>query len=303
MGGVQRDGVPTPGPLRLGSRSFAATELVVMAIVNRTPDSFFDRGSTWAARAAMEAADRAVAEGAQIIDVGGVKAGPGDDVDAAEELRRTASFVAALRARHPAVVISVDTWRGDVAEVLAGEGADLLNDTWGGPDPRLAEVAAASGLGLVCAHAGGQRPRTRPHRVTYDPEAGGVVADVVRTTGRLAERAVALGVRPDGILVDPAHDFGKSSRHSLEVTRRLGELVATGWPVLLAASRKDFVGEVLDLPPDERLEGTLAVTAVSAWVGARVFRAHDVRATRRVLDTVSAVRGDTDLRVARRGLA
>lgn len=288
-----------PGPLRLGPRTLEPTELVVMAIINRTPDSFHDRGTTFAEGAALDAADRAVAEGAAIVDVGGVKAGPGQEVDAAEELRRTASFVAALRARHPTTVLSVDTWRADVAEALAGEGADLLNDTWGGVDPRLAEVAAAHGLGLVCAHAGGQRPRTRPHRVSYDD----VVADVVRTTTGLAERAVSLGVRPDGVLVDPAHDFGKNSRHSLQVTRRLGELVATGWPVLLAASRKDFLGEVLDLPPGERLEGSLAVAALSAWAGARVFRAHDVRATRRVLDTVSAVRGDTDLRVARRGLA
>lgn len=289
----------TPADLRLGPRTFGPTELVVMAIVNRTPDSFFDRGATYAEQAALDAAAQAVDEGAAIIDVGGVKAGPGDDVDVAEELRRTAGFVAALRERHPTTVISVDTWRADVADALAGEGVDLVNDTWGGVDPRLAEVAAAHGLGLVCAHAGDHAPRTRPHRVTYDD----VVADVLATTTRLAERAVALGVRPDGVLVDPAHDFGKNSRHSLEVTRRLDELVETGWPVLLAASRKDFIGEVLDLPPDERLEGTLAVIALSAWAGARVFRAHDVLATRRVLDTVSAVRGDTDLRAARRGLA
>ena len=145
-------------------------------------------------------------------------------------------------------------------------------------------MAAATGAGLVCAHAGGQQPRTRPHRVAYDD----VVADVVATVTGLAERAVALGVRRDGVLIDPAHDFGKNTRHSLEVTRRLGELVATGWPVLVSLSRKDFVGETLDLPPDDRLEGTLAATAVSAWLGARVFRAHDVTATRRVLDTVAA---------------
>jgi len=270
-----------------------------MAVVNRTPDSFFDRGATWAEGAALDAVDAAVADGAAIVDVGGVKAGPGARVDAAEEVRRTASFLARVRSRHPTVVLSVDTWRSEVAEVLVGEGADLLNDTWGGPDPRLAEVAAAHGLGLVCAHAGGQAPRTRPHRVAYDD----VVADVVATTTALADRAVSLGVRPDGVLVDPAHDFGKNSRHSLEVTRRLGELVATGWPVLLAVSRKDFLGEVLDAPPEDRLEATLAVTALAAWAGARVFRAHDVRATRRVLDTVAAVRGDRDLAVARRGLA
>jgi len=286
-------------PLRLGRRIFADDELVVMAIVNRTPDSFYDRGATYALGAALAAVDRAVAEGAAIVDIGGVKAGPGDPVDPAEELRRTAEVVAAVRHAHPDVVISIDTWRAEVARVLAAEGADLLNDTWGGVDPELAEVAAATGAGLVCAHAGGLAPRTRPHRVAYDD----VVADVLATVSGLAERAVARGVRRDGVLIDPAHDFGKNTRHSLEVTRRLGELVGTGWPVLVSLSRKDFVGETLDLPPDDRLEGTLAATAISAWLGARVFRAHDVLATRRVLDTVAAVRGSRPPAVARRGLA
>jgi dihydropteroate synthase len=286
-------------PLRLGRRSFGDDELVVMAIVNRTPDSFYDRGATYALGAALDAVDRAVAEGAGIVDIGGVKAGPGAEVDPAEELRRTAELVAAVRAGHPELVISVDTWRSQVARTLAAEGADLLNDTWGGTDPELAAVAAEHGAGLVCAHAGGLPPRTRPHRVAYDD----VVADVVTTVTGLAERAVAAGVRADGILIDPAHDFGKNTRHSLEVTRRLGELVATGWPVLVSLSRKDFVGETLDLPPGERLEGTLAATAVSAWLGARVFRAHDVAATRRALDTVASIRGTRPPAVSRRGLA
>ncbi len=286
-------------PLRLGRRTFADDALVVMAIVNRTPDSFYDRGATYALGAALDAVDRAVAEGAAIVVIGGVKAGPGADVDPAEELRRTAEVVAAVRDAHPGLVVSVDTWRSEVARVLAAEGADLLNDTWGGVDPALAGVAAASGAGLVCAHAGGQRPRTRPHRVAYDD----VVADVVATVTGLAARAVAAGVRPDGILVDPAHVFGKNTRLSLEVTRRLGELVDTGWPVLVSVSRKDFLGETLDLPPDDRLEGTLAATAVSAWLGARVFRAHDVAATRRALDTVASIRGTRPPAVARRGLA
>jgi dihydropteroate synthase len=193
----------------------------------------------------------------------------------------------------------VDTWRAEVARVLAAEGADLLNDTWGGVDPMLAQVAADTGAGLVCAHAGGQLPRTRPHRVAYDD----VVADVVATVTGLAERAVGLGVRRDGVLIDPAHDFGKNTRHSLELTRRLDELVATGWPVLVALSNKDFVGETLDLPVGQRLSGTLAATAVSAWLGARVFRAHQVAQTRQVLDMVAAIRGDRQPAVARRGLA
>jgi len=286
-------------PLVLGPRTFADDELVVMAIVNRTPDSFYDKGATFAESAALEAVDRAVDEGAAIVDIGGVKAGPGAAVDTAEEIRRTASFVAMVRGRHPGLVISVDTWRAEVGRVACAEGADLLNDAWGGYDPTLLEVAAAAGAGYVCTHAGGLRPRTRPHRVAYDD----VVADVLRTTVGLAERAVQLGVPTDAVLVDPGHDFGKNTRHSLEATRRLGELVATGWPVLVSLSNKDFVGEVLDLPVGERLVGTLATTAVSAWLGARVFRVHNVAPTRQTLDMVAAIRGDRPPAVARRGLA
>jgi dihydropteroate synthase len=285
--------------LQLGRRSFAPDRLLVMAIVNRTPDSFFDRGATFTNEAALRAVAEAVAAGADIVDIGGVKAGPGSEVDPAEEIRRTVGFVAEVRARYPDLVISIDTWRTEVAEPAILAGADLVNDTWAAADPDLCRVAAATGAGLVCSHAGGLAPRTRPHRASFDD----VVADVLDTVTRLADRAVAVGVRPDGILIDPAHDFGKNTYHSLEVTRRLGELVATGWPVLVALSNKDFIGETLDLPVDQRLSGTLAATAVSAWLGARVFRAHDVRATRQVLDMVSSIRGDRSPAVARRGLA
>ena len=269
-----------------------------MAIVNRTPDSFFDRGATYGEAEALAAVDRVVAEGAGIIDIGGVKAAPGGEVSPAEELRRIGGFVARVRAAHPDVVISVDTWRAEVGRVVVSEGADLLNDAWGGVEPELAEVAAEGGAGLVCTHAGHLPPRTRPHRIAY-PD---VVADIVATTCALAERAVSVGVHPESVLIDPGHDFGKNSRHSLEATRRTDELVATGWPVLMAMSNKDFVGEALDATVEERLDGTLAATTVSAWLGARVFRAHQVAATRRVLRMVAAIRGDADLAVARRGV-
>ncbi len=288
-----------PAPLRLGTQEFAVSDLVVMAIVNRTPDSFYDRGATYADEAAMTRVDEAIAAGAGIVDIGGVKAGPGAEVDAAEETRRTAGFIAAVRARHPDVVISIDTWRADVAREAVAAGADLINDAWGGVDPGLAAVAAETGAGLVCTHAGHAQPRTRPHRVHYDD----VVADVRQTTTSLADRAVALGARRDGILIDPGHDFGKNTRHSLEVTRHLDELVNTDWPVLVSLSNKDFVGETLDVALNERLVGTLATTAVSAWLGARVFRAHEVRETREVLEMVAAIRGDRPPAVARRGLA
>jgi len=288
-----------PGVLRLGRREFPADQLVVMAIVNRTPDSFYRPGVTWDPAAALERVHEAVAEGADIVDVGGVPARPGDEVDAKEEIRRTIPFIADVREAYPELIISVDTWRHEVGREACAVGADLLNDTWGGWDSRLVEVAAQAGIGVVCSHAGRLPPRTRPYRVSYDD----VVSDVLNVTLSLASRAVAVGVEPDRILIDPAHDFGKNTWHSLEITRRLGELVVTGWPVLVSVSNKDFVGETLDVPVDDRLAGTLATTAVCAWLGARVFRAHHVRETRHVLSTISVIRGDVPPARAVRGLA
>jgi dihydropteroate synthase len=285
--------------LRIGSLDVGPDEQVVMAVVNRTPDSFFDQGAYLDDAAGMAAVDRAVAEGAAVVDLGGVRAGPGEEVSEDEEVRRVVPFVAAVRRRHPTLAISVDTWRAGVGRAACEAGADLLNDAWQGADPGLAVVAAEHGAALVCSHAGGLPPRTDPHRVAYDD----VMADVVATVTGLADRALAAGVRADGILVDAAHDFGKNTYHSLEVTRRLDELVATGWPVLVAVSNKKFLGEVLDVDKDGRLEATLAATAISAWHGAHVFRAHQVAATRRVLDTVGAVRGTRAPAVSRRALA
>lgn len=285
--------------LTLGRHTFDDDRTLIMAIINRTPDSFYDQGATFSDHAAMDAVQRAVDEGAEIVDIGGVKAGPGAPVDAAEELRRTVGFVAAVRERFPDVVISVDTWRHEVGRKVCEVGADVLNDAWGGHDPQLAEVAAEHQVGIVCTHAGRQEPRTRPHRVGYDD----VMADILDVTVGLAERAVALGVARTSVLIDPGHDFGKNTRHSLEATRRLDEMVATGWPVLVSLSNKDFVGETLDLPVGERLLGTLATTAVSAWLGARVYRVHNVRETRQTLDMVASIRGARPPAVARRGLA
>jgi dihydropteroate synthase len=285
--------------LRLGRASFAPKRLLVMAIVNRTPDSFYQPGLTWDESAAMDRVHEVVAEGADIVDIGGVPAAPGAVVDAREEIRRTAGFVAAVRAAYPDIVISSDTWRHEVGREVCAAGADLLNDSWGAWDPRLAEVAAEFGAGLVCAHVGPQRPRTRPFRVSY-PD---VMADVLDQTLAQARRAVAAGVDPARIVIDPAHDFGKHTWHSLEITRRLAEMTATGWPVLVSLSNKDFVGETLNVPPEERVTGTLATTAISAWHGARIFRVHQVQQTRQVLDMVSAIRGDIPPARAIRGLA
>jgi dihydropteroate synthase len=285
--------------LRLGALDVPDGAFVVMAIVNRTPDSFYDRGATYELAAAVDRVSQVVAEGADMVDVGGVKAAPGEEVSPAEEVRRTVDLVAAIRSAHPTLPISIDTWRAAVAREALAAGADVVNDAWGGVDPELAAVAAEAGAGIVCTHAGGLPPRTRPHRVEYDD----VVADIVVRTSALAEAAVEAGVAKDRVLIDPGHDFGKNTRHSLEATRRLGELVATGWPVLVALSNKDFVGETLDVPLEQRLTGTLAATAVSAWLGARVFRVHDVAATRQTLDMVASIQGTRPPARTTRGLA
>lgn len=295
-----------------------------MAVVNRTTDSFFAPARLLDDDDALRAAERALTDGAEMLDVGGVRAGAGPEVDADEEIRRVMPFVERVRTELPELVVSVDTWRADVARAAVESGADLINDTWAGHDPRLVEVAGAAGVGVVCSHTGGARPRTDPYRVVYprptsagSRPAGGdgdpvgdaadprdaVVADVVTTLRAAARRAVEAGVPPSSVLVDPTHDFGKNTWHSLHLLRRTTALTELGFPLLMALSRKDFVGETLDLPPAERLEGTLAATSVAAWLGARVFRAHDVRATRRVLDLVAAVRDEAPPVRALRGLA
>ncbi|MBJ8340924.1 dihydropteroate synthase [Antrihabitans sp. YC3-6] len=283
----------------LCGKPVAVDRALVMAIVNRTPDSFYDQGANFTDRAAMDAVTRAVDEGADIIDIGGVKAGPGADVDEAEESRRVVPFVAAVRAKYPSLLISADTWRSGVARHAVAAGADLINDTWAGADPELAVVAAELGAGIVCSHTGGATPRTRPHRVRYLD----VVADVVDEVVRAAERARELGVADDAILIDPTHDFGKNTYHGLELLRRVDVLVNTGWPVLMALSNKDFIGETLGVGLTERLEGTLAATALAAAGGARVFRVHEVASTRRVVDMVAAILGTRQPAHTVRGLA
>ena len=276
----------------------------VMAIVNRTPDSFYDKGATFASEKALLRIDGAVSAGASIIDIGGVKAGPGDDVDVAEEIKRVVPLIAAARGRHPDVTLSVDTWRAPVAEAAIEAGADLINDTWAGFDPELVEVAGQHRVGYVCSHTGGITPRTRPHRVHYDD----VVADVIAETTALAERAASLGVPEERIFIDPTHDFGKNTYHGLELLRRVDELVATGWPVLMALSNKDFVGETLNRGIDgaditERVPGTLAATAWAAARGVAAFRVHEVEATLDVIRMTAAIQGEMAPLHTVRGLA
>lgn len=166
--------IPDATELMFRGKRMRADRALIMAIINRTPDSFYDRGQTFADDTARAAIAAAVNEGADIVDIGGVKAGPGDDVDTAEELRRVIPIIEWARERYPELVISTDTWRHEVGSAACEAGADLINDTWAGADPVLADVAAHYGVGLVCSHTGGLAPRTRPHRVRYP--------DVLRTS-------------------------------------------------------------------------------------------------------------------------
>jgi dihydropteroate synthase len=292
--------VPHGRDLRLGSRTFAPGQTGLLAIINRTPDSFYDAGRYLDDEAALSAVARAVADGADAVDIGGVKAGPGPEVSATEELRRVVSFIAAIRESYPDLVISVDTWRAAVADAACRAGADLINDAWAGHDPELAAVAAEHGAGYLCAHTGGHPPRTDPHRVRYQD----VVAETVADLTRQAESALAAGVREDGLLIDAAQDFGKNTYHSLQVTGQVSALVQTGWPVLLAVSNKKFIAETLGLdgPKSDRITGTIATTAVGVWEGVRLVRAHDVAQTRQVLDMVAGLRSGIPA-LARRALA
>jgi dihydropteroate synthase len=281
-----------------GRRTFDfSRRTAVMAIVNRTPDSFYDRGATYGFEAAVEAGERALAEGADWLDVGGVKGGPGAPVTEAEELDRVVPLLEALRGRTDAV-LSVDTYRPGVARRALAAGADVVNDPSGLRDPAMAEVAAEAGAGLVVMHTGGP-PRTRPHRPAY----ADVVAEVRAFLADRAALARQRGVPAERLIVDPGHDFHKNTFHSLELTRRLDELTGLGYPLLVALSNKDFVGETLDVPLDERLEGGLAATVVSVLKGASIVRVHQVRPTVRVVRMTEAILDRRRPAATRRGLA
>lgn len=281
-----------------GRRTFDfSREVAVMAIINRTPDSFYDRGVNFALDAALAAADRALAEGADWLDIGGVKGGPGPEVDEAEELRRVLPVVEALRPRTDAV-ISVDTFRAKVARRMLTAGVDVINDPSGLHDPEVATATAEAGGALVVMHTGGP-PRTRPHRIAYRD----VVTDVRTFLAARARVALERGMPAERIVVDPGHDFHKNTYHSLELTRRLRELTTLGYPVLVALSNKDFIGETLDAPLELRLEGSLAAAVVSVMNGASIVRVHEVAPTVRALRMTEAIIGRRPPAVAIRGLA
>lgn len=257
---------------------------LVMGIVNRTPDSFYD-GGRMDATEALDHALAMVAAGADILDVGGVKAGPGEFVSRTEELARVEPLIAELAARTE-VPISVETAHPRIAEASIEAGASMINDVSGLADEGLARVCARTRASLVVMHHGGQI-RGRPRHPRYDD----VVIDVIEEFERCAEIATLAGVADDQLIVDPGLDFGKTTYHSLELMRRLDELTALDWPVLVAPSRKDVVGETLALEPDQRLEGTLALVAMSVLASAAIVRVHDVEAGVRVVRMTEAVMG------------
>lgn len=274
---------------------------VIMAVINRTTDSFYESAAT--REEAIVAVDAAAAAGAGIVDIGGVRAGRGRAISIAEEIERVCPVVEAVAESHPDVVISVDTWRHEVAEAACQVGAGLLNDTWAGADPDVAGVAARHGVGIVCSHTGGLTPRTDAHRNRYGLTGGDVVDHTLEGLLGLAAAAEDAGVDADRIVIDPTPDFGKNTHHSLRLLLDLDRFVGAGFPVLLAISRKDFIGEAIgDVPPDERLHGTIAATALAIERGAAMIRTHDVRATADAIAVTLAITGERAPRHAIRGL-
>ncbi|SMH39678.1 dihydropteroate synthase [Rathayibacter oskolensis] len=256
----------------IGGREFDFDrQVAVMAVVNRTPDSFYDRGSTFALDRAVAASVAAAELGADWVDIGGVPFGRGPAVSLQEEIDRVVPVVAGIHERSD-VVISVDTTRAEVARASIAEGASVVNDTSGLHDPEMLDVVAGSSAQLVITHSVGA-PRSGPSRPEYDD----VVATVVGFLRDRVDRARAAGVPGERLIVDPGHDLNKNTLHTLELTRRLGEVAALGYPVLAAVSNKDFIGEALDRPQGQRLEGSLAAAVICILNGARIVRMHDVR--------------------------
>jgi dihydropteroate synthase len=249
-------------------------QVAIMAIINRTPDSFHDRGRTYGLDKAAEAVDSAVADGADWVDIGGVPFSPDvPPVSADEEADRVIPLVQAAR-KHPDLIISVDTYRAEVARQAIEAGANVVNDTSGLHDLGLADLVAGTDATLIITHSLASPPGTRVVRPTY----GDVTAEVAAFLADRAELALSRGVPADRIIIDPGHDLNKNTYHTLEVTRRLAEITVLGYPTLAAVSNKDFIGETLDAPQDQRLEGTIAALVACVLQGARIVRVHDVRA-------------------------
>lgn len=265
---------------RIGPREFDfARQVAVMAVINRTPDSFYDRGATFALDRAVESALRAAELGADWVDVGGVPFGRGPAVTPAEELDRVVPLVDAIAAARADLVISVDTNSAEVASAAIAAGASVINDTSGLGDPRMAEVIADSDAHIVLTHSVGP-PRAEKPAAHFDD----VIAEVRGFLRERMTRAEAAGVPRSRMIVDPGHDLDKNTLHSLEITRRIHEFADLGAPLLVAVSNKDFIGESIDRAQGERLAGSLAAMTACILGGARIVRMHDIA------ETVDAVR-------------
>ncbi|RZU61065.1 dihydropteroate synthase [Zhihengliuella halotolerans] len=259
--------------------------IAVMAIVNRTPDSFYDGGANFALDAAVRAAQDAVDAGADWVDIGGVPFAPGPPLSAAEEAERVVPVIRAVRAASD-VVISADTFLPQVAEAAIGAGADVINDTTGLAYPGLAQVVAESGVHVVLTHSLAA-PRTSFAR----PEYGDVVGEVADFLRRRIDVALDAGIAPEKIIIDPGHDLNKNTLHTLEITRRFTEIASLGYPALAAVSNKDFIGETLDLPKQERTAGSLAAASMCALNGARIVRMHHVAESVQAMRLIEATMG------------
>jgi dihydropteroate synthase len=271
----------------IGRRTFDfSREIVVMAIINRTQDSFYDRGETFAFEAAIRKVERALQAGADWIDVGAVPFSP----DAAfvteeDEIERVVPLIDHIRP-HTDAVLSVDTFRSQVAERALSVGADVINDTSGLSDPRMAEVIARAGGCVVVTHSKAP-PKQALRRPTYDD----VVDDVRDFLVQRSNYARMQGIPAERIIVDPGHDLNKNTEHSLELTRRLNELNSLGYPLLVSVSNKDFIAETLDMPFDELTAGTVAALVICILQGARILRVHDVQAAVSAATVVAAMLG------------
>lgn len=273
-----------PVRLWLGHRRYdVTTRALVMGILNRTTDSFFDRGAHFEMDRFLSRAEQLVAEGADILDVGGVKAGPGPEITETEELARVVPAVAALTARFD-LPVSVDTWRASVASAAFEAGASVGNDISGFADPEYLAVAAKAEASVVATHIRllPRIPDPRPH---YDD----VVTAVRDFLVDRAHEAEAAGIPSERVMVDAGLDLGKTAEQSVALLRASDRLAALGYPLLLSASNKTFLGALLGLDVDQRREASLAAAALGVTRGCRIVRAHDVRGTRRVCDALAAV--------------
>lgn len=270
--------------LELGPRRFDVTHrAVVMGILNRTPDSFYDRGETWDFDAFLRKAEQMVEEGADVLDVGGVKAGPGPEVSEAEELDRVVPAVEALVERCD-VPVSVDTWRAGVLQSACDAGAVVGNDIGGFADPKYLEVAARAGAAVVATHI-----RLEPRVPDPEPEYDDLVLEVCAFLLERARRAEEAGIPRRRILLDAGLDLGKTPAQSAVLLRESHRLAGLGYPVLLSASNKRFLGELLALDIDDRRDVSLACVAYGVMHGCRVVRVHDVAGSLRVVRMLEAM--------------